>query len=148
MELFRPELDALRAGEDSFTEVLERRRSIRGRGGAPLTARQLGEFLFRCARVRRLQETPEGEMTDRPYPGAGARYELELYPVVHACEGVPAGLYHYCPVRHQLEPLGGVTEEVTALLSSTQLPQPPDVLFVIAARFQRVSWSTSRPPMR
>jgi SagB-type dehydrogenase family enzyme len=79
-------------------------------------------------------------MTDRPYPGAGARYELELYPVVHACEGVPAGLYHYCPLRHQLEPLGGVTEEVTALLSSTQLPQPPDVLFVIAARFQRVSW--------
>jgi oxazoline/thiazoline dehydrogenase len=140
LELFRPDLEALRARDGSFTDVLERRRSIRGRGAAPVTARQLGEFLFRSARVRQLHASPDGEMTDRPYPGAGARYELEIYPVVNACEGIPSGLYHYCPLRHQLEPLCGVTEEVGALLASTQLPQTPDLLFIIAARFQRVSW--------
>jgi SagB-type dehydrogenase family enzyme len=140
VELFRPDLEALRQGDVPFTEVLERRRSIRGRGPTPVTAQQLGEFLFRSARIRQLRPSPEGELSERPYPGAGARYELEIYPVVNVCEGIPAGLYHYCPLRHALEPLSGLTDEVSALLAPVRSPQPPDVLCVIAARFQRIAW--------
>ncbi|HYH95734.1 SagB family peptide dehydrogenase [Hyalangium sp.] len=140
LALFRPELEALRREDVSFSEVLERRRSVTTRGPGPLTLRQLGEFLFRSARVRQVHSTPCGELSARPYPGAGARYELELYPVVNVCEGLPAGLYHYSPLEHQLEPLSGATDEVRALLTAAQMPQPPDVLFVIAARFQRISW--------
>jgi SagB-type dehydrogenase family enzyme len=140
LALFRPELEALRREEVPFSEVLERRRSLRSRGAGPLTVGQLGEFLFRSARVQQVLPTPRGELSERPYPGAGARYELEIYPVVNVCEGLPAGLYHYSPLEHQLEPLCGATDEVRALLASAQMPQPPDVLFVIAARFQRISW--------
>lgn len=140
LALFRPDLDSSGRDEAPFSAVLERRRSVRKRGPVPLNARQLGEFLFRSARLRQLRSTPEGELSERPSPGAGACHELELYPVVNVCEGLPAGLYHYCPLRHVLEPLCGVTEEVRALLASADMPEPPDVLFVIAARFQRVSW--------
>lgn len=144
LELFRPELDALRSGDPPFSEVLERRKTVYSRGPSPLTGRQLGEFLFRSARLRNVRPSPSGEISERPYPGAGARYELEVYPVVNACDGIPAGLYHYCPLRHRMECLSGETKEVLALLEAARAPAPlstlPDVLFVIAARFQRVSW--------
>jgi SagB-type dehydrogenase family enzyme len=144
LELFRPDLAALQASDPPFSEVLERRRTLYSRGPTPLTAQQLGEFLFRCARVRQVRPSPAGEVSDRPYPGAGARYELELYPLVHACEGIPAGLYHYCPLQHRLERLSDETQEVLAVLeagrSSPPLSGLPDVLFVIAARFPRVTW--------
>jgi SagB-type dehydrogenase family enzyme len=134
--LFRP--------DPPFTQVLERRRTLYSRGPTPLTAQQLGEFLFRCARVRQVRPSPAGEISERPYPGAGARYELEIYPVVHGCEGIPAGLYHYCPLQHRLERLSEETKEVLALLEASRSPAPvsglPDVLFIIAARFPRVSW--------
>ena len=33
--------------------------------------------------------------TVRPYPSAGAGYELELYLAVDKCEGLARGFYHY-----------------------------------------------------
>ena len=40
--------------------------------------------------------------TVRPYPGGGARYELEIYPVIYRCDGIKPGVYHYHPLEHQL----------------------------------------------
>jgi SagB-type dehydrogenase family enzyme len=144
VELSTPDLEALRRDDAPFTDVLERRRSIRARGAAPLTAQQLSEFLFRCARVRQVHASEQDATSDRPYPGAGARYELEVYPVVHACDGIPSGLYHYCPERHVLERLEGEPAAVRALLEGARSPEPPhelpDVLLILAARFQRVAW--------
>jgi SagB-type dehydrogenase family enzyme len=142
--LYRPDIDALRGADVPFTEVLERRRSVCRRGPEALTVRQLGELLFRSARVRAVRPASGGDVTDRPYPGAGARYELELYPVVDRCDGLESGLYHYRPMEHRLERLGGATRETRALLDGAQAvggsAEPPDVLFVVAARFQRVAW--------
>jgi SagB-type dehydrogenase family enzyme len=144
MELFQPDIAHLRRNDLPFTEILERRRTIRSADRARLTAQELGEFLFRCARVREVRASPAGETSDRPYPGAGALYELEIYPAVNACEGIAPGLYHYCPRRHGLEPVSGVTPELGALLDDARSSQPPedrpDVLLVIAARFPRISF--------
>jgi SagB-type dehydrogenase family enzyme len=94
--------------------------------------------------VRSLRPTDRGDLSDRPYPGAGAVYELELYPVVDRCDGLAAGLYHYDPLAHQLERLSGPTPETQGLLDEARSPggpsERPDVLLVIAARFPRVSW--------
>ena len=144
VELFRPDIEHLRRHDEPFTEVLERRRTIRASDRATLKAQELGEFLFRCARVRQVRASSVDETTDRPYPGAGALYELEIYAAVHACEGIAPGLYHYCPRRHGLEPISGVTPELGTLHDDARSPLPPegrpDVLLVIAARFQRMSW--------
>jgi SagB-type dehydrogenase family enzyme len=153
--LFRPDLDELRRHDPPFARVLDARRSIRGYAATPLTVRQLGEFLFRAGRVRRrveaAVETPRGpvpmDFAWRPYPGGGALYELELYPVVRCCEGLKAGLYHYEPHGHLLERLGG--EEVTKDLlaeagHAAGIPEERlQVLIVVAARFPRVFWKYS-----
>jgi SagB-type dehydrogenase family enzyme len=138
--LHRPDIEALRRADAPFAEVLEQRRSIRARGPARLTSEQLGELLFRSARVRAIRASAFGELSSRPYPGAGAQYELEIYPVVDTCEGLSPGLYHYCPSRHGLTPLAGETPEVRALLNGARGFEAMDVLLIVAARFQRIAW--------
>jgi SagB-type dehydrogenase family enzyme len=123
-----------------FTSVVENRRSSRTFGDRPLTRGQLGEFLYRSARVKEISDAGTGQQVSRrPYPGGGAVYELEVYASVRDCIGVSPGLYHYCPLEHRLERIGNASEEL--LRHATQPAyEAPDVLLTIAARFGRVFW--------
>src|SRR5262249_61627941 len=101
-----------------LARVQAQRRSIREFDATrPITDRQLGEFLFRVARVTDSCEgevsTPRGpvrqDFAARPYPAGGGLYELELYAAIHACNPLAAGLYHYDPAGHRLIRLQGRT---------------------------------------
>jgi SagB-type dehydrogenase family enzyme len=145
ISLFRPDLSALRRDDPTLTAVLEDRHSIREHDdGAPLTIRQLGEFLFRTARIRHTMREGPNELSDRPYPSGGACHELEIYPVVRNVDGLEPGLYHYDPAGHRLETLAGPAKPVTALSEvarvSSLMTAPPQVTLVIAARPGRVMW--------
>ena len=146
LALPKPDLDALAESDPSLTTVLESRQSVRVHDDEnPIDAARLGELLYRTSRVKHVVDNPEhGKFALKPYPGGGALYELDVYPLVRLCEGVPAGLHRYDPVGHALVPLSepsGYTEgliqhaRVAALMET-----PPQVLLVIAARFGRVSW--------
>lgn len=147
--LYRPDLDTIQTQDPPFARVLETRRSIRDYSLNPLTLEQLGEFLFRSYRVRSFQDRDPDrghlyQTTNRPCPGGGAIYELELYPVVNECDGAASGLYHYDPSTHELCRLSGSTKETKKLLDdacmASGLQYEPGILFVITSRFQRVSW--------
>ena len=140
-----PAHDAL--ADDSLSNVLEHRRSTRAFADVPLTIDQLGELLFRAARVRAVLPRAEGrryEVSRRPYPGGGAAYELELYPLVHRCDGLDPALYHYDPGGHQLELIAHPSHVTEQLLAdarwSSGATESPHVLVVVAARFGRVTW--------
>jgi SagB-type dehydrogenase family enzyme len=118
-----------------------------------LTAEQLGEFLYRVARVKDVETaeftdlqgfTSVMEFTTRPYPGGGKLYELELYIMVGACEEISQGLYHYCPQNHHLEKLSGMTPAVKLMMNNAagamKGSQWPNVLITLAARFARIAW--------
>ncbi|OWY65694.1 dehydrogenase [cyanobacterium TDX16] len=143
-ELYKPDLETLKTTEASFTQVLEARKSIRQHGEPLITVQQLGEFLYRCARVKNYYQTEHEDIAPRPYPSGGALYELELYPVVNSCKGIPSGFYHYHPLAHELCRISDRTETVEALLNdarqSMRQQGMPQVLIVIAARFQRLAW--------
>lgn len=141
------------AGE-SFASVLRRRRSERSYNETRLVSiDDLGTLLDRAARVRafasRSVSNPAGqtqrfETTSRPYPSAGASYELEIYPVVARCRGLTPGMYHYDPQRHTLVSVCETSEQVDQLLKEaracTDNLADPQILLVIAARFGRVLW--------
>ncbi|MDI1428545.1 SagB family peptide dehydrogenase [Polyangium sorediatum] len=148
LPLPRPDLDALRKADRPFTAVLEGRRTVRAQGRDPLSVEQLGEFLYRSARVRALMPaTPASgyDVTSRPSPSGGACHDLEIYLAIDRCRGLDAGLYHYDPAAHALSRIQGRTPEVTALLTGAALAtlraELPQVLICLASRFQRVSWS-------
>jgi SagB-type dehydrogenase family enzyme len=125
---------------DAFTVILDERHSSRDFGDPPITRRQLGEFLYRSARVRGTYDAGTGQqLSSRPYPGGGAVYELEIYATVRDCVDLPSGLYHYCPLDHRLARLGDAPDAL--LQKATQPPHsPPQVLLTITARFGRIFW--------
>jgi SagB-type dehydrogenase family enzyme len=144
IELPTPASQALMAHDISLTQALETRRSRRQHAVTPLTLLQLGEFLYRTARVSAVTDTEPYVRSRRPYPSGGACYELEIYVVVHACADVSPGLYHYGPHRHQLYKVAERTRHVETLLQGAAmaagLATPPHVLLILAARFARVAW--------
>lgn len=144
--LVTPELDDIARADPPFTTVLESRRSTRAHDGEPITVEQLGEFLYRSARVRELREDESKPYptSSRPYPSGGATYDLELYLTVHRCTGLAGGIYHYDPLGHQLVGLGSEENMSDRLLAdaraSIRSSATPDVLITLTSRFQRLSW--------
>lgn len=145
VELPRPDLTSLEDSDPPLARVMEARQSIRAQDNSrPITVSQLGEFLYRCARVRGPRPDGVQELTARPYPSGGSIYELELYPVVTQVTGLAAGMYHYDPFGHRLTAVPGSTAGAARLLAmATQvavMPAAPQVLIVISARFGRLLW--------
>jgi SagB-type dehydrogenase family enzyme len=122
---------------------------------SPITLAELSRFLDNTARV--LSEwTSRADLGEagplityavRPYPSAGASYELELYLAVDKCEGLAPGFYHYDAGEHVLVLIGARTQEFEALLMGAKFamdaPAVPQILITIAARFGRISWKYS-----
>lgn len=128
----------------SLEQTIEKRESIREHGATPISIEQIGEFLYRCARIKQVNPYHDDEISFRPYPGGGARYELELYLVVFKCEGLEQGVYHYHPLEHQLCKVRNLDNEAEVLLQNamqaSMKKEYPQVLIILGARFQRVSW--------
>jgi SagB-type dehydrogenase family enzyme len=133
-------------------KLLRERHSTRSFDGRrPITLAELAQFLAGTARVLSRSDTKldldEGEHTVRPYPSAGAAYELELYLAVNLCEGLARGFYHYDAGAHVLAPISVPTNELEALLAEAEdamgAPAAPQILITIAARFGRISWKYS-----
>ena len=136
--------------------LLRQRHSTRDFDDArPITLADLACFLDGTARVLAKSQGsfdygesgPVVEYATRPYPSAGASYELELYLAVDNCDGLVRGFYHYDADEHALVPLGVRAEDLDALLTGAAFamgaPAAPQVLITIAARFGRVSWKYS-----
>src|ERR1017187_9980792 len=143
----RPAEDDVRSRDLTLTQAMERRSSSRDHGREPLTIAQLGEFLFRCARVRG-QYGPAAGMpylaSDRPYPSGGGIHDLELYLIVSRVQNLPAGVYHYAAGKHALELLPANEDALAILVRSAMQASaarnPPQVLIKITSRFARMSW--------
>jgi SagB-type dehydrogenase family enzyme len=152
-ELYRPDLERLKRDDPPLAHVQDQRRSLRQYGEQAITARELGEFLFRVARVTKHWKSevpaPTGPLTmdfvSRPYPSGGGLYELEFYLAVSRCEQLAAGLYYYDPRQHRLGRVCGKTSPVDWLLEEAAASagigaQTPQVLVILTARFERLAW--------
>ncbi|MFF9349098.1 SagB family peptide dehydrogenase [Streptomyces sp. NPDC014734] len=152
LALHRPSLEEIAARDPALTAAIEGRRSLRDYGESPLTAAQIGEFLYRTQRVRvhfvpGPGEQPGGEIVGRPYPTGGSAFELELYLTIRRCKGIDPGIYYYDPIGHQLILVNTDTRDRESMLTvaalSTGMEANPDVLITMTSRFQRLSWKYS-----
>ncbi|MGA8172143.1 MAG: SagB family peptide dehydrogenase [Methylocystis sp.] len=143
-----PEPEAL----SPFAKLLRERRSVRGFDDQrPIALAELSRFLDGAARVlsrwNDAAGVDDGGHTVRPYPCAGASYELELYLAVDKCEGLARGFYHYDAGAHLLVSIDAATNKLDALLAGAAnavgAPAPPQILITVSARFGRISWKYS-----
>ena len=142
--LYRP---AALSRDLSLFDAMETRQSIRRYSPSPITAWELGEFLFRTMRVRSHIKNGDFEMASRPYPNGGGIYEQELYVTIEACADLPRGFYYYDPVAHALCPVSPPGKDMQMLIEeavgATAGQGRPQVLFTIASRFGAFNWKYS-----
>lgn len=144
----KPDLAAMVRDDPPLARVMEERRSRRNYGARDVTLEELGEFLYRTARVRSLiSAAPEAglfyETSSRPYPNGGAAYDLELYITIGNCAGIPRGIYHYEPVEHALSLVNDDALLIRATLDRARwatAQKSPPILITYASRFKRLSW--------
>jgi SagB-type dehydrogenase family enzyme len=145
VSLTTPDIVALGRNDQPFSLILEARRSIRVHDDErPLNAVQVGEFLYRVARIRGVYSDGREEVESRPYPAGGALHELELYPLVHNVDGLAPGLYRYDGEAHALEPVAEPGPRTTLLLEYARrtgvMETNPQLVILISARFGRMMW--------
>ncbi len=81
----------------SLEEALAHRRSVREFASGALTLDEVSRLVWAAQGT-----TPP---TGRTAPSAGATYPLEVYLVAGDVKDLSAGVYHYLPGQHRLEPL-------------------------------------------
>jgi len=132
-----------------LVECLYERRSGRAYAQQPMPLSVLERVLDLTARAHALAEAPGlGTISFRSYPSAGARYPLEIYPVVYGLDGLEPGVYHYHPFHHSLALLESETAHRRALMDLVKrnMGHPhfghgdPAVLLVVTAVFARTVW--------
>lgn len=131
------------ARDESLTATIESRTSIREYGETPINLAQLGEFLYRSARIRSIVPSQYGEIASRPYPSGGALYEQELYIASEGCSGLERGLYRYDALAHALEPVAPYNDDVAGIIdggwrAANQPLSRPQVMIIVTARFPRI----------
>ena len=151
-ELHKPDMEQLSEEDYPFTLILEERRSILDYGPKAVTLQQIGEFLFRTARVKKIKPINYEmgamyETSKRPYPGVGDCYELEIYLTVAECGGLDNGLYYYDPQHHTLTRACGENQHTASILKQAaqvaDISCNPQVVVTLTARFSRVAWKYS-----
>jgi SagB-type dehydrogenase family enzyme len=144
--LHRPDPAAPR--DMRLTDAIELRSSVREFATTGPSTEQLGELLYRTARIRsRSEVTGAGDVrytvSTRPYPSAGSLYELDLYLTIDRTDGLPRGIYHYDPVGHALTLINEHGVDIDELLDGAMVltgSTRPPVLITMTARMGRLSW--------
>lgn len=119
------------------SEIITKRRSIREFSGLPLSKKELFHLLFfSCGLTKSSRLIDESK---RPYPSAGARYPLEVYPIILNCKGIKKGLYHYNIKENLLELLldENLDDWLTKTTGGEKWIKKSAVIFVITGVLDR-----------
>lgn len=118
-------------------KLLITRFSYRKFSAQPFEIKTLSEILFYSAGIVRKSA---GQLR-RPYPSAGAKYPLEIYPLVIFGKDIEEGLYHYDPSRHALDVLLSPIkqEELVHIWMGQQWFRKAAVVLIITAVFERTT---------
>ncbi|MDO9398694.1 MAG: SagB family peptide dehydrogenase, partial [Herbiconiux sp.] len=143
IDLSEPDLDRLALTDPSLTAVSEARRSRREHDRRrPITLDQVGELLYRVARVRGVRRGESTEAVDRPVPAGGSLHEIEVFVASQHCDGLEPGLWWYDGHEHRLLRIAGASRDVERLVAyaarATLQTEPPQVLLEFAARPARL----------
>jgi len=87
----------------TLTDALLQRMSTREYSQIPIRKLGLSNLLYYSSGVTSILSKKPG--TRRFYPSAGARYPLEVYPLIFNVSGIPPGGYHYHIKSHSMERL-------------------------------------------
>ena len=141
----------------NFYQIIQKRQTIRAYQTRPINIEALGNLLWYSMHTREeilcdpgLPRAYEGLL--RPVASAGALHSIEFYLCIKQCTGISPGFYHYDSFEHSLGRISDFNEACENMLAlavnttcrppqadsvSPSRGQHPDVLIVMAARYER-----------
>lgn len=125
---------------DELRRLIKKRRSFRGFSNKPIELQTLLDILYYSAGI--LRPNPYESLNPfRPYPSGGAKYPLEVYPLVINGKGIKPGLYHYSPSEHSLEVLlqPVLPEEIEPIWTAQRWFRKAAVIILLTAVFHRTT---------
>ena len=140
MTLLPKDFDSLDLKCD-FAQLLSDRRSCRVYTGEKMSLMQLSFLLWATQGVKGIRG--KGYATLRTVPCGGARHEYETYLIISNVENVIPGVYHYLPMEHAIERIGGIEnfpETVSAMLCGQKWAAKANVVFFWAMVAYRAEW--------
>jgi SagB-type dehydrogenase family enzyme len=130
LKLPEPRLD----GAISIEKVLCARRSVREFSSKPLELQQIAQLAWATQGIT-------GAEAHRTAPSAGGLYALELYIIAANVNGLPAGIYKYEILTHEVISLseGDTRPRLSrAALEQSSISQAP-AIFALAGVYERIT---------
>lgn len=117
----------------SFFSVLLKRKSTRKFSKQPLPGTKFSTIMYYTAGINYIDQKIK-----RFYPSGGARYPLEVYPLIFSVNGIKPGLYHYHVKTNSLELLQSPISKINVFKQFNQSwLKNSSVLLLITAVFDR-----------
>lgn len=126
--------------------LMDRRVTCRNYDPAPLPFDAFSAVLYRAFGARAVSDYAPGvQLLKKGVPSAGGLHATEAYLLVQRVEDVSAGLYHYHPVAHALEPLRELDAETAASLARRFVAAQAyyagaPLQIALVSRFERNFW--------
>jgi SagB-type dehydrogenase family enzyme len=129
-----------------FSEVLQRRKSVRAFSTQPLSNVDLAFLLWASTGIQRIENGYEF----RTAPSAGALYPIETYIAANNVEGTEKGIYHYNIRNHFLEEIktGNLGKEIAHAALDQKMCATAPVVFIWTAFFKRSKWKYAQRAYR
>lgn len=131
--------------KNDFVRILYDRRSNRVFTGESMDLLTLSFLLWAQQGIKGIRGN--NYATLRTVPSAGARHAFECYPLIMNVEGLKAGVYHYLPMKHELELLREVdlsdaafAEQVIQSVSRQKWVMKANVIFYYSIIPYRGEW--------
>ena len=130
----------------SFTEVLQRRKSIRLFSSISLSKVDLAFLLWASTGIQRTEHGYEF----RTAPSAGALYPVETYVAANNVEDVGNGVYHYDIRNHLLEEIktGNFGKVLAHAALDQEMCAKAPAVFIWTAFFRRSKWKYAQRAYR
>jgi SagB-type dehydrogenase family enzyme len=130
----------------SFTEVIQKRKSVRSFSTSPLSKEDLAFLLWASTGIQRTEHGYDYRTT----PSAGALYPIETYIAVNNVEDITEGIYHYNIKNHFLEEikLGSFGDKIAHAALDQEMCTEASVVFIWTAIFRRSKWKYSQRAYR
>ena len=124
-----------------FLRIINSRKSHRVYTQEPMSLLELSYLLWCTQGVKGIRG--RAYATLRTVPCGGARHEFECYMALRNVEGMDDGLYHYLPLKHQIEFLGPAENMdgfITESLCGQSWAAKANVVFYYSCVFYRAEW--------
>lgn len=127
--------------DSDFLHIINSRVSHRVYTEEPMSLLELSYLLWCSQGIREIRG--KAYATLRTVPCGGARHEFECYMAIQNVEGLSDGLYHYLPMKHEIEKLGDC-EDLKGFISVSLCEQSwackANIVFYYSVVFYRSEW--------